>query len=94
MIQEGERKRETEQKFEDRTAVRCLIGQHRKNTFAKLGRHLVSCSLRAGMEICVKVDRTSMMKSREYDETNKSGGLLRKNRSSSFESVFGKKSPP
>ena len=80
-----------------------LIG--RKNTLTKLGRHLVSCSLRfklrTGVKLCVKVDRTSIMKSREYNDTKKSGGLLRKNRSctyfkarsfacpSGFESVFG-----
>ena len=84
-----------------RKGFRYFTEQHRKNTVANLSRHLVSCSLQAGVKICVKVDRTSMMKSREYDETKKSGGLLRKNRSctyfkassfacnSCFESVFG-----
>ena len=61
-----------------------LILQHRKNTLAKLGRHLVSCSLRIGVKLCVKVDRTSIMKSREYNDTKKRGGLLRKNRSCTY----------
>ena len=43
--------------------------QHRKNTMAKHGLHLVSCPWLTRVKLCKQVDRTSMMKSREYDET-------------------------
>ena len=56
------------------------IGYTQKITVAKLGQHLVCCPWRTGVKLCKKVDRTSMMKSRGYDETKKCGGLLRKNR--------------
>ena len=57
------------------------MGQNRKITVAKFGLQLVSCLWRTGVKLCKKVDRTSMMKSSEYDETKKSSGLLRKDRS-------------
>ena len=47
---------------------------------AKLSRQLVSCPWWTGVKLCKKVDRTSMMKSREYDDTKQSGCLSRKNR--------------
>ena len=60
-----------------------LLWKNRKNTAAKLGRHLVICPWRTGMNLCKKVEGTSMMKSREYDETKKSD-LLRKNGSCTY----------
>ena len=45
--------------------VPLLLRKNRKNTVAKLGQHLVSCPLRAGVKLCEKVDCTLMMKSRE-----------------------------
>ena len=41
------------------------MGKHRKNTVAKLGRHLVNCPLPTGVKLCEKVVRKSMMESRE-----------------------------
>ena len=55
------------------------MGKHRKNIVAKLCRHLVSCPLRTRVKFCTKVDCTSMMKSREYDDTKKKSGCLLRN---------------
>ena len=44
-----------------------LLRKNKKNTMAKLGRHLVSCPLLIGVKLCEKADCTSIIKFNDSD---------------------------